>query len=105
MSTADELRIVRRDYAKRIVFIAGIDDARIEKAFAAVRREAYLGHGPWQILHWLRGFATTPDADPVYVYGDHVIRILPERDLNNGQPSLAEEACWLRAPGWCPAYR
>jgi len=88
MSTAEELPIVRRAYAKQVAFIAGIDDARIEAAFAAVPREAYLASGPWQILHWVRGFVTTPEADPVYVYGDHVIRILPERDLNNGQPSL-----------------
>ena len=31
---------------------------------------------------------TTPSADPVYLYTDDVIGILPERDLNNGQPSL-----------------
>jgi protein-L-isoaspartate(D-aspartate) O-methyltransferase len=27
-------------------------------------------------------------ADPVYLYTDDVIGILPERHLNNGQPSL-----------------
>jgi len=30
----------------------------------------------------------TPDADPVYLYTNDLIGILPERHLNNGQPSL-----------------
>ncbi|MGH7114850.1 MAG: protein-L-isoaspartate O-methyltransferase family protein, partial [Stellaceae bacterium] len=32
--------------------------------------------------------ATTPSADPVYLYINSVIGILPERNLNNGEPSL-----------------
>jgi protein-L-isoaspartate(D-aspartate) O-methyltransferase len=30
----------------------------------------------------------TPSADPVYLYIKGVIGILPERNLNNGEPSL-----------------
>ena len=43
------------------------------------------GPGPWQIVRW-GGYRTTPDPDPVYLYTDDVIGILPERNLNNGQP-------------------
>ena len=50
-----ELDIVRRAYAKQITAAAGIEDARIEAAFAAVPREHFLGPGPWQILRWFRG--------------------------------------------------
>jgi protein-L-isoaspartate(D-aspartate) O-methyltransferase len=71
---------------------AGIEDQRVEAAYAAVRREHFLGPGPWPILRW-RGrngpdYVPTPSADPVYLYTNDVIGILPERHLNNGQPSL-----------------
>jgi protein-L-isoaspartate(D-aspartate) O-methyltransferase len=86
-----ELDIVRRAYAKQVLAAAGVDDPRVEAAFAAIRREDFLGSGPWEILRWRdrgRRYATTPSTDPVYVYIDDVIGILPERTLNNGQPSL-----------------
>jgi protein-L-isoaspartate(D-aspartate) O-methyltransferase len=35
-----------------------------------------------------RPYVTTPDADPVYLYTDNLVAIVPERRLNNGQPSL-----------------
>jgi protein-L-isoaspartate(D-aspartate) O-methyltransferase len=82
-----ELEIVRRAYAKQVMAAADIDDPRVEAAFAAVRREDFLGPGPWPILRW-RGYAPSPSDDPVYLYTDEVIGILPKRHLNNGQPSL-----------------
>ncbi|MGH7032022.1 MAG: hypothetical protein ACREEZ_16550, partial [Stellaceae bacterium] len=89
---ASELEIVRRAYAMQVMAAAGVADTRVEAAFAAVRREQFLGPGPWPILRW-RGpaprYATTPSADPVYLYINSVIGILPERNLNNGEP-LAE---------------
>jgi protein-L-isoaspartate(D-aspartate) O-methyltransferase len=39
-------------------------------------------------MRWFRDYVTTPDADPVYLYTDDLVGILPERRLNNGQPSL-----------------
>jgi protein-L-isoaspartate(D-aspartate) O-methyltransferase len=39
-------------------------------------------------MRFRRGYVATPDADPVYLYTDDVIGILPERHINNGQPSL-----------------
>jgi len=82
-----ELDIVRRAYAKQVMAAAGVEDARVEAAFAAVHREDFLGPGPWPILRW-GGYAPTPSNDPIYLYTDDVIGILPERHLNNGQPSL-----------------
>lgn len=35
-----------------------------------------------------RGYVETPGADPVYLYTDDLVGILPERNLNNRQPSL-----------------
>jgi protein-L-isoaspartate(D-aspartate) O-methyltransferase len=83
-----ELEVVRRAYAKQVLAAAGVDDPRVERAFAAVRREDFLGPGPWQIVRWGRGYVGTPSADPVYLYTDDLVGIVAERDLNNGQPSL-----------------
>jgi protein-L-isoaspartate(D-aspartate) O-methyltransferase len=82
-----ELDIVRRAFAKQITAAAGTADERVETAFATTRREHFLGPAPWPILRWFRGYAPTPSDDPVYLYTDDVIGIVPERDLNNGQPS------------------
>lgn len=83
-----ELDIVRRAYAKQVMAAAGIEDPRVEAAYATVRREDFLGPGAWLIRRWGRGYVATPSTDPVYLYTDDVIGILPERALNNGQPSL-----------------
>lgn len=83
-----ELDIVRRAYAKQVMAAAGIGDPRVEAAYATVRREDFLGPGAWLIRRWGRGYVATPSTDPVYLYTDDVIGILPERALNNGQPSL-----------------
>ncbi len=65
-----------------------MDNARLEAALSSTRREDFLGAGPWWILRRFRDYVTTPDADPVYLYTDDLIGILPERRINNGQPSL-----------------
>lgn len=83
-----ELAIVRRAYAKQILAAARVVSPRIEAAYAAIPRENFLGPGPWHIMRMLGGYALTPDVDPVYLYVDQVIGILPERWLNNGQPSF-----------------
>ena len=97
----DELAIVRHAYAKQIMAAAGVTDARVEAAFAAAPREHFLGPGPWQIRRWHRpggGYAATPSDDPIYLYTDDVVAILPERDLNNGQPSLHARLIASAAP-------
>src|ERR1700720_1207658 len=65
---------------------AGVGDPQVEAAFAAVAREDFLGPGPWHIVRWGGGYRATPDADPIYLYTDDVIGILPRRNLNNGSP-------------------
>src|SRR5947207_1539339 len=82
----EELAIVRRAYAKQIMVPYNAAHPRVEAAFAAVRREAFLGPGPWPIAY-RRGYVMTPDDDPVYLYQDLLIGIITERRLNNGQPS------------------
>jgi protein-L-isoaspartate(D-aspartate) O-methyltransferase len=88
ISRADALAAVKHAYAKQVMAAAGVVDRRIEAAYAAVDREKFLEPGPWQIVRWGRGYVPTPSADPVYLYDDVVVAIVPERNLNNGQPSL-----------------
>lgn len=88
MTSHQDLKIVRRAYAKQISAAFGVTDRRIEDAFADVRREAFLGDGPWSVFRFMQRYVPTPDADPVYLYTDDIVGILPERHINNGQPSL-----------------
>jgi len=83
-----ELEIVRQAFAKQVMAAAGAGHAGIEAAFATVRREEFLGPGPWRVLRWGRGYLPTPSGDPVYLLTDDVVAILPEQHINNGQPSL-----------------
>jgi protein-L-isoaspartate(D-aspartate) O-methyltransferase len=91
MSTETKLGPVRRAYAKSVT--AAHPDAEVEAAFARVPRENYLAEGPWPIVRSWGVYARTPDADPVHLYTDALFGIVPERGLNNGQPSL--HANWL----------
>jgi protein-L-isoaspartate(D-aspartate) O-methyltransferase len=99
LSGSSERDILRRAYAKRVMFIAGSADRRLGAAFASVPREAFLPRGPWQVVRfdpWRGGggYVTTPSSNLAYIYDDVVVAILPERHLNNGQPALH---AWLMA--------
>lgn len=86
--TPDELKIVRRAYAKQITAAVRVVDERVERAFAEVPREDFLGPGPWPIFRMRKAYVPTPSADPVYLYTDDIVGIMPEHHVNNGQPSL-----------------
>jgi protein-L-isoaspartate(D-aspartate) O-methyltransferase len=88
MNEAD-LNIVRREYAKQVVATAlGVADPRLEAALAAVRREDFLGPGPWMTFRLPDQYVETPDADPVHLYQDALFGLVPEKGLNNGLPSF-----------------
>jgi protein-L-isoaspartate(D-aspartate) O-methyltransferase len=80
---------VRRRYARKLRRKARLRSKRLIRAFAEVPREHYLGPGPWLILTPRKGFAyhRTRDAHPRHIYDDVLVGIIPERWLNNGQPS------------------
>jgi protein-L-isoaspartate(D-aspartate) O-methyltransferase len=98
MDRQDELHIIRAAYARQILAAARAKDPRLEAAFGAVRREDFLGPGPWAMMRWLGEYVPTPDADPVYLYTDNLVAILPERRLNNGQPSWHARLIHQAAP-------
>lgn len=87
MDRETELQIVRRAYAKQILAFANVTNPDVLAAFAAVPREHYLGPGPWPMFRWTM-YTPTPDDDPVYLYTDQLVGLVPARHINNGQPSL-----------------
>jgi len=89
-----ELAILRRAYARQVAFLGNTSNPALERAYADVPREAYLGPGPWPIFR-APGYRPTPDADPAWLYSDILVGIVPERGLNNGQPSA--HAMWIAA--------
>lgn len=84
----NELEIVRQAYAKQILAAVNVSNERIARAFSAVKRENFLGPGPWQIFRMAGTYLPTPDDDPVYLYTDCLVGIDPAKNINNGQPSL-----------------
>ena len=98
MDEQQRMTVVRTAYAKQVLAAAGVADAGLQAAFAATRREDFLGPGPWQVFRRFRDYIVTPDADPVYLYTDDLVGILPERRINNGQPSLHAHLIHQAAP-------
>jgi protein-L-isoaspartate(D-aspartate) O-methyltransferase len=79
---------LRGFYASYIAKQAGARDLRIEQAFAAVKREAFVGPGPWSILVPGHGYLRTPDDDPAFIYQDTLVAIDAARGINIGEPGL-----------------
>ncbi len=88
MTRDDELEIIRRTYAKQILHAACATDPRLEEALAKLPREEFLLPGPWQLMRFPGGYQSTPNDDPTYLYQDAPVAIIPEKHLNNGQPSF-----------------
>jgi protein-L-isoaspartate(D-aspartate) O-methyltransferase len=84
----------RRRYAAEIARHGGVHQARVEDAFAAVPREAYLTPPPWSIFA-PGGLCMTETSDPADLYQDVLVVLDRGRGINNGQPSL--HAAWLAA--------
>ncbi|MGI9332197.1 MAG: protein-L-isoaspartate O-methyltransferase family protein [Gammaproteobacteria bacterium] len=84
MKTIDEHR---EFYASFVTATMAVYDKRIERAFASVAREQFLGQGPWKISV-ADGYIETPSADPAYVYQDVVVALRSDKRINNGQPTL-----------------
>jgi protein-L-isoaspartate(D-aspartate) O-methyltransferase len=86
---------LRAFFARFVATSAGLQDKRVEQAFATVPREIFLGPSPWFIAvpprpgdPWESKYLPTPDDDPAFAYGNHLIALDPERGINNGEPTL-----------------
>ncbi|UVK41116.1 protein-L-isoaspartate O-methyltransferase [Mesorhizobium sp. AR10] len=82
----------RRFYARLMAANAGAADPRLEAAFAAVPREAFLGPGPWTVIAG-NGRVETPSADPIHIYQDVLVALDADKGINNGEPLL--HAMWI----------
>lgn len=83
----ERLEAHRIFFAELITAKAGTPKSNLTLAFAATRREHYLGPGPWKVFTG-RGYITTPSDDPALLYQDIVVALGEEQQINNGQPAL-----------------
>ena len=88
---------LRLFFARYVAALGGARDPRLQEAFAAVRREPFVGPGPWSICLPGFGYVTTPDDDPAFLYQDTLVALDAARGVNIGQPSA--HARWLDALG------
>ncbi|AZO01197.1 protein-L-isoaspartate O-methyltransferase [Mesorhizobium sp. M9A.F.Ca.ET.002.03.1.2] len=82
----------RKFYARLMAANAGSADPRLEEAFAAVPREAFLGPGPWTVVA-NGGKVETPSANPVHIYQNVLVSLDADKGINNGEPFL--HAMWI----------
>ncbi|MBS1183039.1 MAG: protein-L-isoaspartate O-methyltransferase [Proteobacteria bacterium] len=94
MSARASIEEIRGFYAELMAAASLSSDPRLERAFAAVPREAFCARGPWKIVVNGR-YVETPSADPVYLYQNVLIALDDTKGINNGEPSL--HAAWLGA--------
>ncbi len=84
----EKIRAARAVYARQMGALLGVRAPRLEAAFAAVPREAFLDGSPWRIVSPGGATVTLPENDPVLIYQDVLLALQPERGVNNGSPSL-----------------
>jgi protein-L-isoaspartate(D-aspartate) O-methyltransferase len=84
--TADLLAGLRESYAQ--VLLSGIAGAspRLWAAFATVRREDFLPSPPWTLIG--EGIGRGETNDPADLYGDVLVVLAADKNINNGSPSL-----------------
>lgn len=85
----NELDEIRHYYAEELRAVANLKSEALVQAFAKVRREHFLGPGPWQVFSpGLESVWATTDADPKHLYHNLLVVIDAEQHLNNGHPSF-----------------
>jgi protein-L-isoaspartate(D-aspartate) O-methyltransferase len=88
------LEQVRSFFATMMAVASGATDPRFERAFELVRREAFVGPGPWHI-HVYQRVVETPSVDPVFLYQNVLVGLDAAKGINNGEPFL--HAAWMGA--------
>jgi protein-L-isoaspartate(D-aspartate) O-methyltransferase len=68
--------------------LAGIEDAAVERAMAAVKREDFLGPPPWTVVDPGVGTTVVAGDERAPLYEDVLIVLDAARGVNNGSPSL-----------------
>jgi protein-L-isoaspartate(D-aspartate) O-methyltransferase len=78
---------IRAFHAKMMAAASNSTDERLERAFRLVRREAFMGPGPWQIKV-NRRYLETPSDDPAFLYQNVLVALDSSKGINNGEPFL-----------------
>ncbi|WP_309550640.1 protein-L-isoaspartate O-methyltransferase family protein [Rhizobium rhizogenes] len=78
---------IRAFHAKMMAAASNSTDERLEQAFRLVRREAFMGPGPWQIKVNQR-YLETPSDDPYFLYQNVLVALDISKGINNGEPFL-----------------
>ncbi|VVE50232.1 Protein-L-isoaspartate O-methyltransferase [Pandoraea horticolens] len=95
-TSSQHINSIRAVFAKQILALANaLGNERLERAFATVPRERFLGPGQWQILTPWDGYTALPENDPALIYQDVLVGLAANRGVNNGSPAL--HARWLNA--------
>jgi protein-L-isoaspartate(D-aspartate) O-methyltransferase len=83
------LTACRDFYAKLVAVAGGPLKGRLEHAFAVVRRERFLGEGPWLARSiYNETYVQTPTDDPIHLYQNLLFALVGEKGINNGEPCL-----------------
>jgi len=79
----------RKLYAELVLANGNVssDSSRLLKAFSSIRREHFLGAGPWYI-GTQTGYIETPTNDPELLYQDILVALDRNKGIHNGLPSL-----------------
>lgn len=94
--TSTKLAEARTFYARLLMAGVSAPNARLERAFESVPREAFLPPGPWHIFSQRgRRYVETPSADPIHLYQNVLVALDLEKRINNGEPQL--HAAWIAA--------
>jgi protein-L-isoaspartate(D-aspartate) O-methyltransferase len=78
----------RAAFAAELRYVANIRSRPVVEAFAAVRREDFLGPKPWKVANMEGGYWHAPVDDPGAAYHNVLFAIDADRELNNGQPEF-----------------
>jgi protein-L-isoaspartate(D-aspartate) O-methyltransferase len=89
----DRSEYLRSFYASLVCAAAEARDLRIEQAFRAVKREPFVGPGPWRITLGGHPYVMTPNDDPAFIYQNTLVALDSAQGLNIGMPSA--HAYWL----------
>jgi protein-L-isoaspartate(D-aspartate) O-methyltransferase len=85
---------LRAFFARYVAERGGVQDPRIEQAFAAVPREPFAGPPPWFIVGPIPFFPSlpqyveAPDDDPAFLYQDTLICLDKSKRINIGDPAF-----------------
>jgi protein-L-isoaspartate O-methyltransferase len=92
--TVMDMDQVRQSYAREIGLRVNVRSQQLLDALAKVRREHFLGAGPWTISSSVPG-RLIEATDPKDLYQDVAVALDTDRNLYNGWPSAV--ASWLDA--------